>query len=105
MERKGHAARRYRNVVHCIVQTYRNEGVAAVQKGLSGAFAYQLVMNGVRLGTYTALKNVAGAQGSRALAPRTHSRCPTGPYLRGARHRFAADLGRRGLNSAPASRC
>lgn len=56
MVHKG-GPKKYRNVVHCIYTTYRNEGVRAVQKGLLAAYMYQFFMNGVRLGTYSVVKD------------------------------------------------
>lgn len=48
--------RKYRNVFHCLWKTASNEGIVAVQRGLIAACTYQFFMNGMRLGSYSVIK-------------------------------------------------
>lgn len=43
----------YRNVFHCLLVTTRQEGVAAIQKGLTPAIAYNFSMQSIRLGIFS----------------------------------------------------
>ncbi|XP_028654191.1 solute carrier family 25 member 35 isoform X4 [Erpetoichthys calabaricus] len=46
----------YRNVLHAFYTIGKVDGLAGLQKGLVPALNYQLVMNGVRLGSYAILE-------------------------------------------------
>jgi len=47
----------YRNVFHAFYTIARYDGIAALQKGLVPGLYYQIVMNGLRLGSYQILTN------------------------------------------------
>lgn len=47
----------YRNIFQAFYVIVKNEGVRGIQKGLGAAYAYQLVMNGARLGFYDSIRN------------------------------------------------
>lgn len=47
----------YRNVFHAFFTIARHEGIAALQKGIRPALAYQFVMNGFRLGSFQLLND------------------------------------------------
>ncbi|GES95985.1 mitochondrial carrier [Rhizophagus clarus] len=47
----------YRNIFQAFYIIVKNEGVRGIQKGLGPAYAYQLVMNGARLGLYDPIRN------------------------------------------------
>jgi solute carrier family 25 protein 34/35 len=49
---KGEHAIHYRNVVHAAYVVAKNDGALALQKGLVPALWVQLIMNGMRLGTF-----------------------------------------------------
>jgi len=49
---RGGGTKVYNNVLDCFVKTYRNEGIRGVQRGLPPAYAYQMLLNGSRLGFY-----------------------------------------------------
>lgn len=49
---KGHHAVYYKNVFHAGYVVAKNDGILALQSGLSPALGVQLIMNGLRLGTY-----------------------------------------------------
>jgi len=49
---------RYRNVFHAFYTVARADGLLALQKGLVPALWYQLMMNGIRLGTYQTFINM-----------------------------------------------
>ncbi|KAE8212490.1 hypothetical protein CF327_g3866 [Tilletia walkeri] len=44
--------RLYKNAIDCFAKTLRTEGLAGVQRGLSAAYVYQILLNGSRLGFY-----------------------------------------------------
>jgi len=48
---------RYKSSLHALREIMRNEGLRGIQSGLGAAYAYQVALNGTRLGTYDALKN------------------------------------------------
>ena len=48
----------YRNVFHCFWRVCIDEGVTGLQRGFSCAVAYQISMNGVRLGLFPQFKEV-----------------------------------------------
>lgn len=50
---KGEHAIYYRNVLHAGYVVAKNDGILALQKGLTPALLVQLVMNGMRLGKQT----------------------------------------------------
>lgn len=49
---KGGGVKVYNNVLEAFAKTWRNEGIRGVQRGLGPAYAYQLLLNGSRLGFY-----------------------------------------------------
>jgi len=49
---KGGGEKVYRNVFEVFSKTWRNEGIRGMQRGLPPAYAYQLLLNGSRLGFY-----------------------------------------------------
>ncbi|VEN40126.1 unnamed protein product [Callosobruchus maculatus] len=52
LQAKGKHVVHYRNVLHAGYVVATNEGVLALQKGLAPALWVQLILNGVRLGTF-----------------------------------------------------
>lgn len=55
MKNKG-APKAYNNVLDVFKKTWRNEGLRGLQKGLGPAYAYQILLNGSRLGFYEPLR-------------------------------------------------
>lgn len=49
---------RYKNVFHAFYAVAAADGISALQKGLVPALWYQLMMNGVRLGSYQTFVNL-----------------------------------------------
>lgn len=49
---KDGGVRVYKNVFDVLVKTWRNEGIRGLQRGLVPAYAYQILLNGSRLGFY-----------------------------------------------------
>jgi len=49
---KGGGVKVYNNAIDVLVKTWRNEGLRGLQRGLSPAYAYQMLLNGSRLGFY-----------------------------------------------------
>ncbi|CAG8508718.1 6031_t:CDS:2 [Diversispora eburnea] len=47
----------YRNILQAFYLIVKREGFLGIQKGLGPAYAYQLVMNGARLGFYDPIRN------------------------------------------------
>lgn len=47
-----HGVELFRNPFDCISKIRKHEGLTKIQKGLSAAYAYQFIMNGIRFGTY-----------------------------------------------------
>lgn len=54
----------YRNVLDVFVKTWRNEGLRGVQRGLGPAYAYQVLLNGSRLGEHLGDDSREGADTS-----------------------------------------
>ncbi|KAI0059453.1 oxaloacetate carrier [Artomyces pyxidatus] len=54
---KGGGQKVYRNVLDVFAKTWRNEGVRGIQRGLSPAYAYQILLNGSRLGFYEPIRH------------------------------------------------
>eukprot|EP00758_Cryptobia_borreli_P006872 Tbor_TRINITY_DN5215_c0_g2::TRINITY_DN5215_c0_g2_i1::g.16831::m.16831/K15117/SLC25A34_35, OAC1; solute carrier family 25, member 34/35 len=54
--RKGEYIPKYKGVMSGIVKIAKEEGITALQKGLSAAVAHQVVLNGVRFGAYSKIK-------------------------------------------------
>ena len=48
----------YTNTFAAIPIILKNEGIRGLQKGLGAAYIYQILMNGIRLGSYEPLKNI-----------------------------------------------
>ncbi len=51
----------YRNVAQGLAHIFRHEGVRGLQSGLVPGIAYQVAMNGVRLGSYASFQRAFGA--------------------------------------------
>jgi solute carrier family 25 protein 34/35 len=49
---KGGGVKVYNNALDVLAKTWRNEGLRGLQRGLSPAYAYQILLNGSRLGFY-----------------------------------------------------
>ncbi|KAJ3038975.1 Mitochondrial oxaloacetate carrier protein [Rhizophlyctis rosea] len=47
----------YSNAFSGLLTIYRNEGVWGIQKGLGPAYAYQILLNGTRLGSYEPIRD------------------------------------------------
>lgn len=58
LQARGQHAIHYRNSFHAIKTIVKTDGVLAIQNGLVPALWYQLVMNGIRLGSYQTMLNV-----------------------------------------------
>ncbi|GAA96845.1 uncharacterized protein L969DRAFT_478866 [Mixia osmundae IAM 14324] len=56
----------YKNAFDALAKTWRYEGLAGVQRGLGAAYAYQIMLNGSRLGFYEPIRRrinrIAGRQ-------------------------------------------
>ena len=53
---QGHKTRAFKNSFHAFQTIIKNEGIKGIQKGLGPAIAYQITMNGSRLGSYEPIK-------------------------------------------------
>jgi solute carrier family 25 protein 34/35 len=53
---KGGGKKVYRNTFDVFAKTWRNEGIRGIQRGLPPAYAYQILMNGCRLGFYEPIR-------------------------------------------------
>ncbi|KAI9512876.1 oxaloacetate carrier [Russula earlei] len=53
---KGGGHKVYKNVFDVFAKTWRNEGIRGVQRGLPPAYAYQILLNGSRLGFYEPIR-------------------------------------------------
>jgi len=49
---KGGGKKVYKNAIDVFAKTWRNEGIRGMQRGLGAAYAYQILLNGSRLGFY-----------------------------------------------------
>ncbi|KAF8921953.1 oxaloacetate carrier [Mucidula mucida] len=49
---KGGGEKVYKNALDVFAKTWRNEGIRGLQRGLTPAYAYQILLNGSRLGFY-----------------------------------------------------
>jgi len=56
---KGGGKKVYKNVFDVFAKTWRNEGIRGVQRGLPPAYAYQMLLNGCRLGFYEPIRRRA----------------------------------------------
>ncbi|KAG6837640.1 hypothetical protein H0H93_004916 [Arthromyces matolae] len=54
---KGGGVKVYNNAVDVLRKTYLNEGLRGVQRGLGPAYAYQILLNGSRLGFYEPIRH------------------------------------------------
>jgi len=54
---KGGGIKVYNNARDVLTKTWRNEGIRGLQRGLSPAYAYQILLNGSRLGFYEPLRH------------------------------------------------
>ena len=57
LQARGSYMIHYRNVFHAFYTIARYDGLAALQKGLVPGLYYQIVMNGLRLGSYQIMTN------------------------------------------------
>ena len=57
LKSKGSYTVHYRNVFHAFYTIARFDGITALQKGLVPGLYYQVVMNGLRLGSYQIMSN------------------------------------------------
>lgn len=53
---KEGAQKVYKNALDCLAKTWRNEGIRGLQRGLNTAYAYQILLNGSRLGFYEPIR-------------------------------------------------
>ena len=71
--------RQYRGILHAFTTILRMEGPRGLQAGLWGALAYQLAMNGTRLGLYDpiqrGLRSATGADPASVLLKATSAAC------------------------------
>ncbi|KAK4047781.1 Mitochondrial oxaloacetate carrier protein [Microbotryomycetes sp. JL221] len=51
------SGRVYTGPIDCLKKTYRFEGVRGIQRGLGAAYAYQIALNGSRLGFYEPIRH------------------------------------------------
>ncbi|XP_048747663.1 solute carrier family 25 member 35-like [Ostrea edulis] len=58
LQARGQHAIHYRNSFHAIKTIVKTDGILAIQNGLVPALWYQLIMNGIRLGSYQVMLNV-----------------------------------------------
>eukprot|EP00088_Acartia_fossae_P002960 TRINITY_DN11230_c0_g1_i1.p1 TRINITY_DN11230_c0_g1~~TRINITY_DN11230_c0_g1_i1.p1 ORF type:complete len:299 (-),score=15.17 TRINITY_DN11230_c0_g1_i1:124-1020(-) len=56
LKAKGHFTKHYRGPLHGLFIMARTDGFVALQSGLAPAICYQLVMNGLRLGSYAEME-------------------------------------------------
>ncbi|KAH9968825.1 oxaloacetate carrier [Russula dissimulans] len=56
---KGGGEKVYKNVVDVFAKTWRYEGIRGIQRGLPAAYAYQILLNGSRLGFYEPIRRTA----------------------------------------------
>jgi len=68
---RGEYVKLYRGPVHGLVMMARTDGVLSLQAGLGPAMLYQVVMNGLRLGTYATMETrgwVKSSEGEVSVA-------------------------------------
>ncbi|KAJ7040312.1 mitochondrial carrier domain-containing protein [Mycena alexandri] len=62
----------YKNALDVLSKTYKNEGIRGMQRGLGPAYAYQILLNGSRLGFYEPFRrkinNLIGRRPDEQLA-------------------------------------
>lgn len=58
LQARGSYTVHYRNVFHAFYMVAKIDGIPALQKGLGPGLIYQFIMNGIRLGTYSVLKDM-----------------------------------------------
>lgn len=56
---KGGGEKVYKNVPDVFAKTWKNEGIRGIQRGLSPAYGYQILLNGSRLGFYEPIRKTA----------------------------------------------
>lgn len=54
------APKPYKGVVDAFRKIWKTEGILGIQAGLGPGYAFQVAMNGTRLGTFTVLKSFMG---------------------------------------------
>ena len=74
----GAQPQRYKGVADAIVKMARQEGAAALQKGLAPGMVYQVFMNGTRLGCYPTLKRILNTDGADNFLQALGAGAPTG---------------------------
>lgn len=57
LEARGSYKKIYKNTFHAAFLITKHEGIFALQAGLVPALAFQVVLNGIRLGVYNTAKN------------------------------------------------
>ncbi|EFW98478.1 mitochondrial oxaloacetate transporter [Grosmannia clavigera kw1407] len=56
LQSKGHQPHHYRGPIHGVSVILRNEGIRGIYRGISCAYAYQILLNGCRLGFYEPMR-------------------------------------------------
>ena len=62
-----HGANRYHGWFHCLSTTFRKEGLRGIQRGLTTAIAREAVFNGIRIGIYDTVYDMAAPHGANKL--------------------------------------
>jgi solute carrier family 25 protein 34/35 len=57
LQARNQSKRLYSNAFSAFVKVFKNEGLNGLQKGLTTAYAYQIILNGFRLGLYDPLRD------------------------------------------------
>ena len=69
LKQSGRYVVHYKNVFHAAYAIAHADGIVALQNGLSPALGYQLMMNGVRLGTFHILEDSGIMRTNDAVNP------------------------------------
>jgi len=77
---KGGRVKVYNNVFDVLGKTWKNEGIRGVQRGLPPAYAYQILLNGSRLGFYEPFRHTLNEWSGKS----TDERDPFTSVLAGA---------------------
>ena len=54
------APKPYKGVMDAFAKIWRTEGIRGIQAGLGPGYAFQVAMNGTRLGTFSVIKSITG---------------------------------------------
>ncbi|KAI9743857.1 MAG: Mitochondrial oxaloacetate carrier protein [Claussenomyces sp. TS43310] len=57
LQDRGHQPKLYKGPFHGISVIVRNEGLRGIYRGIGGAYVYQMILNGCRLGFYEPLRH------------------------------------------------